>query len=268
MDGIGAVARALNAGDPARACLAAVFLRLPETPEETPQALAKCALALAESGLLRATPQEVERVLRSKGEARLAKFNPNHDERGRFSSAPGQLAAQNAASGAGSGSPSGRDKNAATRAAIANAAAKYVNSTDWAFNFPKGKFGKDTNKCNLFVYDVTTEAGASPGLPGGWFGGNPPTAGQWADPNYVIPGWRVLPAATAPEPGDVAAQSIDYRDASGHVMIVGEGNTLIGTEDDNHVLNGRLAGTIMQIPMPQKLGPLPRGPIVFRRWGR
>jgi hypothetical protein len=66
-------------------------------------------------------------------------------------------------------------------------------------------------KCNKFVYDVTTLAGASPGLPNqpsnwdwiqGARGGRPPLASQWADPNYVIPGWTVV---ASPEPGDVAS---------------------------------------------------------------
>ena len=60
IDGIGAVARALNDGDLARACIAAVFLSLPEIPEHSPQALMKCATALAESGLLKASPDDPE----------------------------------------------------------------------------------------------------------------------------------------------------------------------------------------------------------------
>jgi len=55
---IAAVARALNDGDPARACIAAVFLRLPDIPEASPQALLKCATALAERGLLKADPND------------------------------------------------------------------------------------------------------------------------------------------------------------------------------------------------------------------
>jgi len=54
MGGIAAVANALNDGDPARACIAAVFLRLPEIPERSPQALMKCATELAQTGLLKA----------------------------------------------------------------------------------------------------------------------------------------------------------------------------------------------------------------------
>jgi len=60
MSGIAAVANALNEGDPARACIAAVFLRLPEIPERSPQALMKCATELAETGLLKASPDDPE----------------------------------------------------------------------------------------------------------------------------------------------------------------------------------------------------------------
>jgi hypothetical protein len=58
IDGIGAVARALNDGDPARACIAAVFLRLPEAPDFSQPSLMKCAVALSEIGLLKADPKD------------------------------------------------------------------------------------------------------------------------------------------------------------------------------------------------------------------
>lgn len=58
MGGIGAVARALTDADPARACIAAVHLRLPEIPDSSPQGLAKCATALAKTGLLKASPDD------------------------------------------------------------------------------------------------------------------------------------------------------------------------------------------------------------------
>jgi hypothetical protein len=59
-DGIGAVARALNDGDPARACIAAVFLRLPEAPDFSGPSLMKCAAALSEIGLLKADPRDAK----------------------------------------------------------------------------------------------------------------------------------------------------------------------------------------------------------------
>jgi len=58
MGGIGAVARALNDADPARACIAAVHLRLPEVLDSSPLGLAKCAAALARTGLLKASPDD------------------------------------------------------------------------------------------------------------------------------------------------------------------------------------------------------------------
>lgn len=78
MSGIEAVATALDERDVARACIVAVHLRIPPIPERTPLALAKCAAALAESGIL-----DVGAA------ARLTKFNPHHDQAGRFASADG-----------------------------------------------------------------------------------------------------------------------------------------------------------------------------------
>jgi hypothetical protein len=140
-----------------------------------------------------------------------------------------------------------------------------VGSTAWADETTNGDFGPGDNKCNKFVYDVLTAAGASPGEPNGRFFKYPPTAGQWADPNYNIPGWDVLGSDDTPRPGDVVAQQIGYVGrATGHVMIVGPDGTVIGTGDSGPGPEG----TIEMIPMPAMLGPqaLVRGPLVFRRW--
>jgi len=90
-------------------------------------------------------------------------------------------------------------------------------STDWNYDVAKDNFPAGKNKCNLFVYDILEESGASPGKPNGYFDSYPPTAGQWADKNYKIPGWVVV---DSPEPGDVCAEAHNYRDATGHVAIV------------------------------------------------
>jgi cell wall-associated NlpC family hydrolase len=45
----------------------------------------------------------------------------------------------------------------------------------------------------------------------------PPTAGQWGDPTFDIPGWVIV---TDPQPGDVAAVKNETAHASGHVGIV------------------------------------------------
>jgi RHS repeat-associated protein len=117
---------------------------------------------------------------------------------------------------------------------IAALAKSKVGSHDWDFNRRKDNFAKNTNKCNKFVYDILKQLGVSPGTPNGnpvkvFFGGegSPPTASQWADPNYVIPNWRVLKPGEKPEPGDVVAQKINYSDATGHVgIVVGDGQTV------------------------------------------
>jgi hypothetical protein len=211
--------------------------------------------------------------------AGLGKYNDNHDEQGRFSTA------ENAVSPGASGrspahtpgvqvSMAERPKLSAaeqqalvqrTRETIVSTAKNYVGSQAWADNVTRGNYPIGSNKCNLFVYDVLTESGASPGLPNGTFRGFPPLAGQWAEPNYVIPGWCVLAPGEAPEPGDVVAQKIGYSDASGHVMIVGPDDTVIGAGDHGNGPNG----TIEHIPMPDALTDRPslvQGAKVFRRW--
>ena len=195
-----------------------------------------------------------------KSAAGLGKFNPHHDpSNGQFTTAGGAVTLVS--------SRAEQDANARSqrvRDLIASNASKYVGSTAWSDSAANGNYGPNTNKCNLFVYDVLTESGASPGLPNvTWLHSYPPLAAQWANPNYEIPGWRVLDASETPTAGDVIAQSLYYSDASGHVMIVGPDDTAIGTGDSDPT---RPPGSIEQIPIPDKLGPRPRGPIVYRRW--
>jgi hypothetical protein len=117
---------------------------------------------------------------------------------------------------------------------IADLAKSKVGSQDWNFDKEKDNFDANTNKCNKFVYDILKQSGASPGTPNGNIvkkllggQGSPPTAAQWADPNYNIPNWRVLQPGESPEPGDVVAQKINYITATGHVgIVVGGGQTV------------------------------------------
>ena len=149
-----------------------------------------------------------------------------------------------------------------TRDLIVINARKYVGSQAWSDAVANGDYGPNTNKCNLFVYAVLTESGATPGLPNGFFHHYPPLAGQWADPSYAIKHWPTLASGSDPAPGDVVAQMIPYSDASGHVMIVAPGGLVVGTGDHGDGPHG----TIELIPMPAALGPRPTGPKVFRRW--
>jgi RHS repeat-associated protein len=158
----------------------------------------------------------------------------------------------------------GGDKEdpAKTRKKIVDIITKYLGSTDWNYEKEKGNFPENSNKCNKFVYDCTKEAGASPGLPNGnplkkIFGnGSPPLAKQWADPNYSIPGWEVLKPGETPQPGDVAAQAINYSDATGHVAIVVAPGQTIGTSDREH----KISKTDWGFRSDQQ------GKVVFRRW--
>ena len=109
---------------------------------------------------------------------------------------------------------------------IAHNSKSYVNSTLWNVGVRRRNFSPSDNKCNLFVYDMLKKSGVSPGLPNGRFKTSPPTAEQWADINYIISGWVIV---TNPQPGDVAAEAINYEDATGHVAIVTGENQTTGT---------------------------------------
>jgi RHS repeat-associated protein len=161
--------------------------------------------------------------------------------------------------GSGGGSKELINKNIRER--IVNNALAQKGSSAWDYRTSRGNFGERTNKCNLFVYEMTTSAGASPGLPNGHRKPSPPLANQWADPNYKIPGWEVLPEGSVPEPGDVAAEPHDYGPtvrATGHVAIVTGENETTGTADSNgvHVIETRNWG----------FRDNNKGFVVFRRW--
>ena len=102
---------------------------------------------------------------------------------------------------------------------IAKVARSKVGSEEWLYSKEKGNFGKNTNKCNQFVYDVMIEAGVSPPptVPRYVIFSRPPTAGEWADSSTTITGWTVV---TEPQPGDVVAEAHNYSDATGHCGIV------------------------------------------------
>jgi hypothetical protein len=156
------------------------------------------------------------------------------------------------------------DQRALIRQKIVEAAQKQIGSTDWDKRVAKGNFPEGTNKCNLFVHEMLTGAGASPGTPNGWRHPSPPNAGQWANPSYAIPGWRVLGPGESPQPGDVAAQPGNYSDATGHVVIVGPNNTFIGVGQPEYE---HAPEKIESIPKKDNIVTLPaKGPLLYRRF--
>jgi hypothetical protein len=156
------------------------------------------------------------------------------------------------------------DQLALIRQEIVDRANAQIGSPAWDTEVAKGNFPKDTNKCNLFVHEMLTDAGASPGTPNGWRHPSPPSAGQWADPSYAIPGWRVLGPNESPQPGDVVAQPGYYRDATGHVVIVGPNNTFIGVGDR---IYKEVPEKIESIPKKDNIVRLPaKGPLLYRRY--
>ena len=155
------------------------------------------------------------------------------------------------------------DQLALIRQKIVDRANVQIGSTAWHIGFAKGNFPAGKNKCNLFVYEMLNEAGATPGLPNGHFYWKqyPPFAGQWADASYAIPGWRVLGPDESPQPGDVAAQPGNYSDATGHVVIVGPNNTFIGVGQSTK------PERIESIPKKDNIVTLPaKGPLLYRRF--
>ena len=108
-------------------------------------------------------------------------------------------------------------------AAVAKKAQSYEGSSNWRYDIEKGRFSKNTNKCNLFVEDVLKESGSNVPDMNGWFTYNGPTAGQWGDPKIHIPGY---PVVEGPLPGDIVAIPHRYGDATGHVgIVVAKGST-------------------------------------------
>jgi hypothetical protein len=160
------------------------------------------------------------------------------------------------------------DQLALIRQEIAESPQKHIGSLAWDFWLAKGTYPEGTDKCNLFVYEMLTGAGASPGTPHGWRHPSSPRAGEWADPNYAIPGWHVLGPDESPQPGDVVAQAKDFANgASGHVMIVGPNNTFLGVGEPDHPEIKKDPERIRSIPKKDSIvGDDAKGPLLYRRF--
>jgi hypothetical protein len=160
------------------------------------------------------------------------------------------------------------DQLALIRQNIFESAQKHIGSPAWDFNLAKGTYPEGTDKCNLFVYEMLTGAGASPGTPHGWRHPSSPRAGEWADPNYAIPGWRVLGPEEPPQPGDVVAQPREFSNgASGHVMIVGPNDTFIGVGEPDHPEIKKDPERIRSIPTKDDIvHGHAKGPLLYRRY--
>jgi hypothetical protein len=142
---------------------------------------------------------------------------------------------------------------------ITKVAMREVGSTAWNPLAAKEMYGPGTDKCNLFVYDVLNAAGTPVYLKvyHHWVRSDfkyPPLAGQWADPNVEILGWKVV---TDPQPGDVAAEAHDCLGCdSGHVGIVISANqTVSASTVDNKVVANDWG-----------FRPDQKGHVVFRRY--
>lgn len=102
-------------------------------------------------------------------------------------------------------------------------ALREVNTKKWAHFADRPPYGPDTNKCNLFVYEMAHAVGrpvpkrhrfSYSRLSEVWY---PPLAGEWAGDDSVGDWHDVM----TPQPGDIIAMAVNYADATGHVGIVG-----------------------------------------------
>jgi len=108
------------------------------------------------------------------------------------------------------------------RRSIAGIALGHEGSTAWSYDTSHGQYGTNSYKCNSFVTDVLAEAGVPVGnLHDTFRHETVPTAGDWADRDFQIPGWIALPPGTTPQPGDIVAEKHWYSiRATGHVGII------------------------------------------------
>jgi hypothetical protein len=114
--------------------------------------------------------------------------------------------------------------NLARRKRIAAVADHYasISSELWLAKVAKGRFPAGSYKCNLFVCDVTDEAGAPAKLNRAW---SCPTAAEFA--NSPIANWRILGDSEEECPGDIVAYAWGppeggFTNASGHSGVVGK----------------------------------------------
>ena len=158
------------------------------------------------------------------------------------------------------------------RQLIANLAKSHIESRKWTTRRQREIAGlrviHGVSKCNIFVYEIIREAGAAIERiheGGRWhnrlgYGLKPPVAAEWANPNFKINGWDVLPDDETPMPGDVAALAgSPARRATGHVAIV-TGNRLTTGTNSNTFPIGIIEQNDWGFRAAQE------GRIVFRRW--
>ena len=92
-------------------------------------------------------------------------------------------------------------------------------SEEYAYREAIGNFGKNTYKCNKFVYDAAVAAKANIDLNIDAHGNAwPPLADTWGNPHKEMSGWKIV---DSPAPGDIVAEHRPhYTRATGHVGII------------------------------------------------
>jgi RHS repeat-associated protein len=111
----------------------------------------------------------------------------------------------------------GSPTNLIKRQLINDLALSYNGSTAWCFDCKKDNFPSGSNKCNKYVYDVATQAGAQPLIHA-----RAPLAAEWATSSVNITNWRTLNNNETPQAGDVAAYRLSGGGSaySGHTGII------------------------------------------------
>ena len=146
-------------------------------------------------------------------------------------------------------------------AIIAKAEEALAKGEPYAVEDVNGLFRRGDYKCNKFVCDVANAAKARIEMKTDDHGLQwPPLAGDFGDPSYPIPGWKIV---ATPQPGDIVAQLRGYEDASGHVGII--------VDDSLNVISARSVGLTkepLEVVFPENFrgNSFVKGKIVYRRY--
>ena len=118
------------------------------------------------------------------------------------------------------------------RERIAKVAESIVGSKHWAYAANSGH-GKNTYKCNYFVYDIGRMSGATMPIRTGLLGGNkgPVGAGKggWGDPKAKLKCWKKV---DTPQRGDIVAARNDPGGAYHVGIYVGSSTTVSANSKD------------------------------------
>jgi hypothetical protein len=128
-----------------------------------------------------------------------------------------------------------------SREDIFKMAREKIGSKEWSKAARIDNFRAGDWKCNKFVADILGASGAPVPLPHHpvlrfWSKDRyPPTAGDWGNPDFDIPGWKVVDGP--PQKGDIVAFPHGFQDPTGLTNVVGNatGHVGIATGTDSYI---------------------------------